>query len=168
MAKLHHLQSQQFLKCDRKTVWEFMSDPGNLAVITPAYMNFTVLSGHSDPIYPGQVIQYHVSPVLGLRLNWVTEITHVKEGYYFVDEQRSGPYAFWHHQHHLEDVEGGTLMKDLVHYKAPFGLAGQLANSLFIRKQLNGIFAYRHAKLEELFNRSPYAERSPTGGVFFV
>jgi len=150
---LHSIKSEQFLRGDRKTIWDFMSDPKNLARITPQHMGFNVLTPSLSSMYQGQIIEYTVSPLFGIKLNWVTEITHVKDEIYFVDEQRFGPYAFWHHQHRLTEVEGGIMMHDLVHYKMPFGFLGKIANFLFVKKQLKKIFDYRHQKLEELFNR---------------
>lgn len=142
------------LKCSRQEAWRYISDPKNLANITPDYMGFKVLSGADQVMHQGQIIEYSVKPILSVPMHWVTEISHVKEGEYFVDEQRFGPYAFWHHQHHLSDVEGGVLMRDLVHYKPPLGLLGKLANQLIIKRQLAAIFSYRKHKLEELFNKN--------------
>jgi len=148
------LQTTQFIKSDITTVWEFMSSPKNLATITPAYMQFEVLSDLGDGImYPGQIIEYNVKPILGIKLHWVTEITHVKELEYFVDEQRFGPYKFWHHKHFLKKVPGGVEMYDLVHYQLPFGLLGKLGNELFVKKQLKQVFDYRYSVVDKLFNR---------------
>ena len=148
---LHQLTFTQILRTDQVTAWKFISDPRNLARITPAEMSFTIVGQPSENMYPGQIIQYKVSPLAGIKMNWVTEITHVKEGKYFVDEQRFGPYAFWHHQHFIEQVESGVLMTDILHYKIPFGLLGKLVNALFIRKKLGHIFSFRYAELERLF-----------------
>lgn len=151
---LHTKKSHQFLKTDITTLWDFMSSPKNLATITPAYMGFHILSDLGDEkMYAGQIIEYYVTPVAGIKMHWVTEITHVKDKHYFVDEQRIGPYALWHHKHFLKEVPGGVEMNDLVHYKAPFGILGRLANAIFIEKQLSEIFDYRHKVLEERFNR---------------
>lgn len=149
---LHVLTYDQLLKTDRETAWKFISDPKNLGKITPSYMNFKILNQPGEEMYPGQIIEYRVSPVLGIPLPWVTEITHVKDLHYFVDEQRFGPYRFWHHQHHLMEAENGILMRDIVHYSVPLGILGKLVNALVIRKQLRGIFAHRHAVLEKLYN----------------
>ncbi len=149
---LHTLSCEQLLKTDLKTAWNFISDPRNLAFITPEYMNFTVLNEPGPEMYPGQIIEYTVSPILGIPLNWVTEITHVKEFAYFVDEQRFGPYSFWHHQHHLLPVEKGVLMRDIVHYKAPFGPLGKIVNRILIKKQLETIFAFRQKTFDKLYN----------------
>ncbi len=152
---LHQLSTRQFIKSDIDTVWAFISSPKNLAVITPPHMGFNILSETTalEHMYAGQIIEYHVSPMLYLKLHWVTEITHVVKNQYFVDEQRFGPYAFWHHQHFLKEVVGGVEMYDIVNYKAPLGVLGRIANSLFIKKQLKQIFDYRYQKIEELFNK---------------
>ena len=137
--------------------WDFFSAPDNLKVITPPYMGFHV---RADPaflsqMYAGQIIDYTVKPVLGIPLYWMTEITHVEHQRFFVDEQRVGPYALWHHQHHFKAIEGGVEMTDLVHYRLALGILGRLAHALFIRRQLEGIFNYRWKKLEELFGTMP-------------
>lgn len=151
---LHQIKHEQILYCNRQKVWDFIRDPENLSLITPDSLSFNVLRGLSSHMYPGQIIEYTVRPLLGIRLHWATEITHVKEGEYFVDEQRFGPYTFWHHQHHLLDVKDGVLMRDLVHYKLPLGLLGRLANQIVVRNQLDYIFSYRRNKLDELFNNT--------------
>jgi len=150
---LHTLQTKQFIKSDIQTVWDFMSSPENLEKITPTYMGFKILSDlNNSKMYPGQIIEYYVTPVAGIKMHWVTEITHVKNLEFFVDEQRFGPYAFWHHKHFLKQVDGGIEMIDIVHYKAPFGFIGRIANALFIEKKIKEIFDFRYKKLEEIFN----------------
>ena len=150
---LHTLQTTQFIKSDITTVWDFMSSPKNLATITPEYMQFEVLSDLGDgKMYPGQLIEYYVRPLLGIKLHWVTEITHVQEFQFFVDEQRFGPYKFWHHKHFLKQVDGGVEMFDLVHYQLPLGLLGKLGNELFVKKQLQQVFDYRFKVVDKLFN----------------
>ena len=115
-------------------------------------MKFIVTSPpHTGDIYPGQIITYKVSPLLGIPLSWMTEITHVVPGKLFVDEQRQGPYSLWHHQHLFEQDGNGTLMTDIVHYKLPLGPLGVLAKSLFVGKQLEDIFEYRREVIEEKF-----------------
>ena len=104
-------------------------------------------------MYPGMIITYKVSPLLGIKLNWMTEITHVKEGDYFVDEQRFGPYALWHHQHHFQEIPGGVLMTDIINYAIPMGIFGRMANSILVAKEIQGIFDYREKKVEELFGK---------------
>ncbi|MBN8676700.1 MAG: SRPBCC family protein [Chitinophagales bacterium] len=155
---VYTLKRVQRLPISLETAWDFFSNPGNLKAITPSYMGFEVTS---DPefstceMYAGQVITYTVKPVLGIPLFWMTEITHVSPGNFFVDEQRVGPYAIWHHQHHFKSIEGGVEMTDLVHYKVPMGWLGDLANSLFVRKQLQQIFDYRWNRLELMFGKMP-------------
>jgi len=153
---LHVIKNRQLIKSDIDTVWNFISSPANLAVITPQSMGFEIIGekNENERMYEGQIIEYFVSPVAGIRMHWVTEITHVKDKEYFVDEQRFGPYSFWHHKHFLKAVDGGVEMTDIVHYKAPFGFLGRIANSIFIKKKLKTIFDYRYNKLEELFNRN--------------
>lgn len=151
---LHTLKTTQILKSDMDTVWEFMSSPKNLARITPDYMGFQILSDEEDlkEMYSGQLIEYCVTPVLGIKMHWVTEITHVQDKHYFVDEQRFGPYALWHHKHFLKEVPEGIEMTDIIHYKIPFGFIGRIANTLFIKKKVKEIFDHRYSILEELFN----------------
>ena len=151
---LHTLRTSQFIKSDINTVWEFMSSPKNLATITPEYMGFEILNSlHGDNMYQGQIIEYYVKPILGIKLHWVTEITHVQKNDFFVDEQRFGPYSFWHHKHFIKEVDGGVEMNDLVHYKLPLGVLGKIGNTLFVKNQLKQVFDYRHKKIEELFNK---------------
>jgi len=150
---LHTLETKQFIKSDIKTAWEFLSSPKNLATITPEYMGFEILNNlHGDKMYAGQIIEYYVKPILGIKLHWVTEITHVKQNEFFVDEQRFGPYSFWHHKHFLKEVNGGVEMHDIIHYKLPFGVFGKIGNALFVKKQLKEVFDYRYKKIEILFN----------------
>jgi len=148
----YQLKTSQKIPSTLDRVWEFISSPANLSKITPEHMGFDITSGDlPERMYPGMVIAYKVSPLLGIKMTWVTEITHVEEGVYFVDEQRIGPYALWHHEHFIEPIEGGVLMRDIVSYSPPLGFLGALANAIFIRRQLNGIFAYRKQAVEELF-----------------
>ncbi|HLP56816.1 MAG TPA: SRPBCC family protein [Fluviicola sp.] len=151
---MYRLKREQLVRTDLQTCWDFFSSPQNLAVITPEKLRFTVLSEQPARMYEGLMIAYTVSPVLGIPLGWITEIKTVKEGLFFVDEQRKGPYRIWHHEHHFEAVEGGVLMTDIVSYTLPFGFLGKFAHWLFVRKQLEAIFEYRFRKVEELFNRS--------------
>ena len=132
--------------------WSFFSDPANLSAITPEDMKFKVISSfHGNVIYPGQIIEYKVRPLLGIPLYWMTEITHVIPGEYFVDEQRKGPYSFWHHQHHFKSIDGGVEMTDIVHYGIPLGFLGSIADKLYVKDKLAKIFEFRKAKVEEMF-----------------
>lgn len=139
-----------------QTAWAFFSSPLNLQAITPQSMHFKVTGKFGGgTMYPGQIIEYRVKPLLGIPLYWMTEITHVKDNAYFVDEQRFGPYTLWHHQHHFTPAEGGIEMVDIVHYKIPLWFLGDIANSLFVRKQLYSIFSYRFKAVEEKFGTWP-------------
>ena len=136
--------------------WSFFSDPSNLQNITPANTGFNIISKRQgNAMYAGQIIEYTVSPILKIPLYWMTEITHVSDRKYFIDEQRFGPYSLWHHQHHFKEIEGGIIMHDFVHYKIPFWFAGELAHALFVKKQLHGIFSYRFKKIEDFFGKWP-------------
>lgn len=151
--KLYQLHSKQAIPISQQEAWEFLSNPENLKVITPDHMGFNILSGADRPMFTGQIIQYKVSPFPGYSTKWVTEISHVKEGEYFVDEQRFGPYALWHHKHFIKSIDGGVEMEDIIDYKIPFGIFGQLAHPLIVKKQLIQIFKYREQKLHELFGK---------------
>ncbi len=150
----YQLHKTQKIPATVEKVWDFISTPANLKKITPAYMGFDITSKNlSKKMYPGMIISYKVSPVLGIKTTWVTEITHVKEGEYFVDEQRVGPYSLWHHEHKIESIPGGVLMTDIVSYKPPFGFLGSIANKLIIKGKLNEIFGFRTNAVEEIFGK---------------
>ena len=148
----YQFKRQQVIHRPIEELWLFISNPKNLKKITPDYMGFDVMSEKlSDKMYEGMIISYKVSPLLGVKTTWVTEITHIKEGTYFVDEQRVGPYKIWHHQHFLESIPEGTLMTDIISYQPPFGVLGSIANKLFIKQKLEEIFDYRSKILIQLF-----------------
>lgn len=149
--KIYTLHKTQKLPISIETAWEFLSDPKNLKTITPDYMGFNILSGAERPMFAGQIIQYSVTPVLGIKTKWVTEITHSVTNEYFVDEQRFGPYALWHHKHFIKAIDGGVEMEDVVDYKVPFGILGQLVHPIIVKPKLEEIFNYRTQKLEALF-----------------
>lgn len=149
--KLYTLHTKQLLPVSIETAWEFISNPKNLEIITPKSMQFKTLSGNEKEMFAGQIIHYKITPLFGISMQWVTEITHVQEQKFFVDEQRFGPYAFWHHKHFLKAIPGGVEMEDIVHYKLPMGLLGQLAHPFMVKPKLDEIFAYRRKKLIEIF-----------------
>ena len=157
----HSIKTVQKIPISLDKAWDFFSNPANLQAITPDNMGFKVISKHhGDTMYAGQIIEYTVRPVLGIPLYWMTEITQVKDREYFIDEQRFGPYSLWHHQHHFKAIEGGVEMTDIVHYKNPLGILGKLANTLFVRNKLKGIFDYRFKKVEEMFGKWPGSSHS--------
>ena len=149
----YQLHKTQFVSASSKEVWDFISSPKNLKVITPEYMGFEITSKDlPEKMYPGMIISYTVKPLLGIKMIWVTEITHIEEMNYFIDEQRIGPYSLWHHQHFIEPNGEGVLMTDIVTYSPPLGFLGAIANRLFIRKQLHTIFNYRSEILGKHFS----------------
>ena len=148
----HSIKTIQKIPVSLDKAWDYFSNPANLQAITPENMGFKVISKHhGDIMYAGQIIEYTVKPVFGIPIYWMTEITQVKDKEYFIDEQRFGPYSLWHHQHHFKEIPGGVEMTDIVHYKNPMWFAGRIANSLFVKNKLKGIFDYRYKKVEELF-----------------
>ncbi len=151
--KIYRLHKTQKLPITLDKAWDFLSDPKNLKTITPDYMGFEILSGADRPMYAGQIIQYIVTPVLGIKTKWVTEITHRVDKHYFVDEQRFGPYALWHHKHFIKEIDGGVEMEDIIDYKVPFGILGQLAHPIIVKPKLEEIFNCRTEKLEAIFGK---------------
>lgn len=149
--KLYTVKAEQFIPISMDEAWEFFSNPENLQKITPSKMGFKITHKSGDTMYPGMLITYIVSPLLGIPMRWCTEITQVKEHEYFIDEQRFGPYSMWHHQHHFEEVKGGVIARDLVNYGVPLGFIGQIANALSIRSQVKEIFEYRITAVEKLW-----------------
>jgi ligand-binding SRPBCC domain-containing protein len=149
---VYQLHKEQIIPAEVAAVWDFISSPKNLKRITPDYMGFDIISEQlEERIYPGMIISYTVTPLFGIKMNWVTEITHVLERQYFVDEQRAGPYRMWHHQHRIKAVPDGVLMTDLVTYRPPLGFLGAMANRLVISNKLEEIFEYRRNTLIQIF-----------------
>ncbi|MGB0806508.1 MAG: SRPBCC family protein [Salibacteraceae bacterium] len=148
------LTKEQKVKASMDEVWDFISSPRNLKEITPDYMGFDITTPNlPEKMYAGMIISYNVKPLLGISTKWVTEITQVQEKQFFVDEQRVGPYSIWHHQHHIEPINGGVLMKDIVSYQPPFGILGNMANSLVIKSKLEEIFNYRTKAIDKRFGK---------------
>ncbi|AEI13823.1 hypothetical protein Flexsi_0127 [Flexistipes sinusarabici DSM 4947] len=148
---LYRLKRIQYLNSDIKTCWNFFSDPGKLAEITRAWLGFRVVSDLPGNMFPGLIIEYKITPFAFFETSWVTEITHVSEPFFFVDEQRLGPYKFWHHKHFFEESGDGVIMTDEVHYSMPFGIIGDILNRFVVRKRLENIFNYRFETLKKLF-----------------
>jgi ligand-binding SRPBCC domain-containing protein len=155
--KIYHLKRTQFLPITLEEAWSFFSSPKNLARITPPTLRFEIvyISGDQNETYPGQIIRYRIGLLPGITVNWMTEITHVNKPHNFIDEQRFGPYALWHHQHHFKEVKGGVEMTDELNYAIPFGFIGRVANALFVERKVKDIFEYRFKILEKLFTRNP-------------
>lgn len=134
-------------------VWDFFSRPENLLKITPKGVFKSIQTPlEGVEMYEGMIIQYTIAPILNIPMNWVTEITKIKDKEYFVDEQRFGPYAFWHHQHHFKAVAGGTEMRDILHYKVPLPIIGDIADAILVDGQVEKIFAYRTEVVNTLFD----------------
>ncbi|MBN2357533.1 SRPBCC family protein [candidate division KSB1 bacterium] len=148
---IHHLHREQLLSAAIDQVWAFFSDPRNLNEITPPEMRFEIITPLSGEMYEGQIIEYRIELIKGFKTKWLTEITHVVPGRYFVDEQRIGPYKFWHHQHTFIPEAQGVRMVDHVTYAAGYGVFGSLATKLWIKKKLNTIFDYRQSIIEKIF-----------------
>ena len=148
---LYKIHEKQKLPITVEQAWEFLSNPSNLSRITPKHMQFEMISTPKKQISPGQILQYRVSPFLGIKLKWVSEITHVQKNHFFVDKQLYGPYSVWIHKHFIHKIENGVILEDEIHYSPPFGVLGEIMHKLWIKKQLTGIFDYRKEKLNKLF-----------------
>jgi ligand-binding SRPBCC domain-containing protein len=151
--KSYHLTFTQSFPISLTEIWDFFSSPYNLEAITPTDMTFDVTSTPSKTLkmYPGMLITYEVAPFLGIKLNWMTEITQVADEKYFIDEQRFGPFKFWHHQHHFKAIDGGVEMTDILTYGLPFGFIGDIAQEVFVGRKIAEIFKFRREKTVELF-----------------
>lgn len=148
---MFQFKRKQIIPTDINTCWDFFSSPSNLKLITPPYMGFDVKTIVPDSMYEGLIIAYTVKPLLGIPVEWVTEITHINKGVFFVDEQRIGPYKLWHHEHHFKEVAEGVEMIDIVSYELPFGKLGKLFEPFLVAPKLKEIFDYRFKKVDELF-----------------
>lgn len=148
---MYQIKRTQVVNTNIETCWQFFSSPQNLELITPSYLNFRVLTDVPEAMFEGLLIAYKVSPILGIPVRWVTEITHVNDRFYFVDEQRVGPYKLWHHEHHFKLLNNQVEMTDVVSYIIPFGWFGRLIHRLFLRRKIVAIFDYRKAKIAALF-----------------
>jgi ligand-binding SRPBCC domain-containing protein len=151
--KISCLQRSQVLPVTQGEAWRFFSRPHNLPAITPAWLAFTVRGALPEEMFGGMVIRYRLTPLFGIPVTWISEITHVREPDYFVDEQRFGPYRFWHHRHVFEPVAGGTRVRDTVHYALGWGPAGRLLRRLLVAPRLEEIFDYRREALKRIFDR---------------
>lgn len=151
--KLHVLERRIDIPITIKEAWGFFSNPANLTYITPPRLGFKMTSEAPERIYPGLILTYTVSPIFGLPVNWVTEITHVKEPEFFIDDQRLGPYKLWHHEHRFKETGGGVEVHDLVHYALPLGPLGDIAHELVVKRQLKEIFDYRSGYLAGKYGR---------------
>jgi ligand-binding SRPBCC domain-containing protein len=150
-VRLFSLDESQRLPISLEQAWSFFSDPRNLAEITPSSLGLRITSEPGKKMYAGMIITYIVTPVFGIPMRWITEITHVDEPNLFIDDQRFGPYRFWHHQHHFTEIEGGIEIRDLVHYSPFFSPFDVVINELVAKKKLKEIFSFRRKYLEKRF-----------------
>ena len=148
---MKYLEFEQLLPVGLDEAWTFFSSPYNLNLITPEDLDIKILDNLPESIHQGLLIRYKIKPMLNIPLDWVTEITVVKEKEYFIDEQRKGPYRVWHHEHHFKEVSGGVLMTDKLSYDIGMSIIGTIAGRLWVDKQVQYIFSYRKKKLNELF-----------------
>ncbi|MDB5121871.1 MAG: hypothetical protein JWN56_3089 [Sphingobacteriales bacterium] len=150
---MHLIKQEQFLPISLDEAWNFFATPKNLNEVTPADLVFEITSVLPERMYTGLIITYRIKPMLNIPIDWCTEITHIKEREYFVDEQRKGPYNIWHHEHHFRVVDGGVIMTDLLHYDIGKSILGLIAGNLFVHKKVQKIFKYRYQVLERYFNQ---------------
>jgi len=149
--KLYTLHKKQNLPISLDEAWNFLCNPANLSKLTPPAMNMSIISGADRRMYAGQVLQYSVTPLPGYTTKWVSEITQYEAQKYFVDLQLYGPYAFWHHKHFVHEIDGGVEMEDIIDYKVPLGILGQMVHPILVKPKLESIFNYRRKQLELLF-----------------
>ena len=150
---LYTLYAKQTVDKEIDFLWDFFSKPRNLNKLTPEDVQFKIISGKSDDFYEGKIISYKIKPFKLVTLNWITEISQVEEGSYFIDNQISGPYKMWHHEHHFKsNADGTTEIIDKVKYKVPFYILGRLMHKIFIRRKLLDIFIFRQKQINDLFN----------------
>jgi len=155
---MYKLQSRQVLALDRDEAWNFFSQPANLKIITPPWLAMTVRSDVPEKMYPGLIVIYTITPFPGVNMRWVTEITHVEEKVSFVDEQRFGPYQFWHHLHSFSPLDDGILMEDIVHFALPLGPLGRIVGDIDVAKRVKSIFDFRSSVLIDRYEGSKPAE----------
>lgn len=151
--KLHSLIQNQCLPISRAEAWAFFSNPKNLEALSPPDVRFEITSPPSERTYEGQIVTYRIQVFPLVRVSWVTEIKALEDGVAFVDEQRFGPYRFWHHRHSFEDIPGGVRMHDVVHYGLGMGPFGAIAHALVVRRKLESIFQFRREALEKRFGK---------------
>lgn len=148
---IHQLTREQVVPAPLDEVWEYFATPKNLNEMTPPDMRFEIIYGGEGAMFQGQLIAYRVQIMPLIKSRWLTEIAHVEEKVYFVDEQRIGPYRFWYHEHRFEAVDGGTRITDQVTYELPFGPLGALLHAIWVGPRLKSIFNYRREIVTTLF-----------------
>lgn len=150
---IHYLRREQFIPCPPAVVWDYFATPKNLNELTPPSVRFKIIGEAPTRMFAGQIITYRISPLPGLWLNWITEISEVQVGTSFVDIQRKGPYKLWRHEHRFVPEAGGVRMFDQVTYQVGWGLCGWLAEKLWVNRQLTQIFNYRAQQVAKIFHK---------------
>jgi ligand-binding SRPBCC domain-containing protein len=148
--KLHRIHRRQVIPISIIEAWKFFSNPVNLSRITPPWLNLTVISDIPRSMHSGMIISYRITPLIRVPTLWISEITHVNMPTYFVDEQRLGPFRFWHHQHLFKEVGRNVEMQDLVNYVMPLGPIGEMVHTISMRKKVEAIFDFRQKALERI------------------
>jgi ligand-binding SRPBCC domain-containing protein len=150
--KLHQIHRKQMIPISISEAWEFFSSPENLSTITPSWLNLTVISDLPRGMHSGMIISYRITPIVRMPTIWISEITHVNRPTYFVDEQRLGPFRFWHHQHVFKEVGRNVEIQDIVHYAMPLGPIGEMVYPISVRKKVDSIFDFRQKALERILS----------------
>jgi ligand-binding SRPBCC domain-containing protein len=150
--KLHQIHRKQMIPISIFEAWEFFSNPENLSTITPSWLNLTLISDIPRGMHSGMIISYRITPIVRVPTIWISEITHVNRPTYFVDEQRLGPFRFWHHQHVFKEVGRNVEIQDIVHYAMPLGPIGEMMYSISVRKKVDSIFDFRQKALERILS----------------
>jgi len=148
--KLHRIHRRQVIPISMTEAWAFFSNPVNLSKITPPWLNLTVISNIPRSMHSGMIISYRITPMASMSTLWISEITHVEAPIYFVDEQRLGPFRFWHHQHLFKEVGRDVEIQDIVHYAMPLGPIGEMVHAISVRKKVEAIFNFRQKALERI------------------
>ncbi len=149
---MYHLKKEQWIDVPKDQVWDFFSRPENLLKITPSDMNMKIEDIPEGAMYPGMILRYKVSPLMGIPLSWTSHISAVKEGDYFVDDMLEGPFKVWHHQHRFESKDGGTLIIDDLHYRIPLEPLSKIFHPILVQRNLEKMFQHRESVVKELFN----------------
>jgi ligand-binding SRPBCC domain-containing protein len=148
--RVYTLEREQWVARTPEEIFPFFSEARNLEQITPPWLSFRVISVSPEPVAAGTLIRYRLR-VRGVPFGWITKITEWNPPHSFVDVELSGPYARWVHTHRFEPRDGGTRLSDHVEYALPFGILGNLAHALIVRRDVEHIFDYRTQKITEMF-----------------
>jgi ligand-binding SRPBCC domain-containing protein len=150
MGRIHILEREQRVALPLERAFEFYGDARNLESITPPWMGFHLTTPPPRPMRAGALIAYRLK-LHGLPVRWKTRIEAWEPPHRFVDVQLSGPYSLWEHTHTFEGRDDGTIViRDRVRYSLPLGPLGELAHSLFVRRDLRRIFDYRREAVARL------------------